>query len=53
MVGICKSRYLKKNIELLTSTPPIIMHVEIKNSWRKNHNFNPPCRSGEEEKPWD
>jgi hypothetical protein len=23
-VGICKSRYLKKNIELLTSTPPII-----------------------------
>jgi len=43
MVGICKSRYLKKNIELLTSTPPII----------KNHNFNPPCRSGEEEKPWD
>jgi hypothetical protein len=24
MVGICKSRYLKKNIELLTSTPPII-----------------------------
>jgi len=42
MVGICKLRYLKKNIELLTSTPPII----------KNHDFHTSCRSGDEEKQW-